>query len=123
MAALAPPKTTSTKEASCGTHGSDLSGSDCRTGGKHVAGTLRSHPFPITPRLADRSWVFEYMALLDEDHRECLGGTSDRHAARHMRCHCEDMDLRAFQLVAPERELLAYRTFAVCAMCHWWAEF
>lgn len=81
-------------------------------------------PIPGHARLADRSWVFEYMTLLDEDYRECLGRTSDRNAARHMRCRCgEDMELRAFELVGPAHELIAYRPFALCPMCHWWAEF
>jgi hypothetical protein len=81
-------------------------------------------PIPDHARLADRSWVFEYMALLDEEYRECRGHSSDRNAARHMRCCCgEDMDLRAFQLVGPAQELIAYRPFAVCPMCGWWVEF
>lgn len=81
-------------------------------------------PIPDHTRSADRSWVFEYMALLDEDYRECLGRSVDRHTARHMRCRCsEDMDLRAFELVGPTTELIAYRPFAVCPMCRWWIEF
>lgn len=81
-------------------------------------------PIPDHARLADRSWVFEYMALLDEEYRECVGQRSDRNAARHMRCRCgEDMDLRAFELVGPSHELIAYRPFAICPMCHWWIEF
>ncbi len=79
---------------------------------------------PDHARVADRAWVFEYMALLEEDYRECLGQRSDRHAARHTRCRCgEDMDLRAFELVGPAHELIAYRPFAVCPMCRWWVEF
>ena len=63
------------------------------------------------------------MALLDEDYRECVGQHSDRNVARHMRCQCgEDMDLRAFELVGPAHELIAYRPFAVCPMCRWWVE-
>jgi hypothetical protein len=41
-----------------------------------------------------------------------------------MRCVCgEDTDLRAFEKVGPQKEILGYRTFAVCAMCKWWIEF
>lgn len=81
-------------------------------------------PIPDHARLADRSWVFEYMALLDEDYRECIGRRPDRDVARHMRCRCgEDMDLRAFELVGPAHELIAYRPFAVCLTCKWWVEF
>jgi len=81
-------------------------------------------PFPDHARLADRSWIIEYMALLDEDYVECSGSAADRNIARHIRCRCgEDMDLRAFQLVGPARELIAYRPFALCPMCRWWVEF
>lgn len=81
-------------------------------------------PIPDHARLADRPWVFEYMALLNEDYRECVGRRSDRDAARHVRCCCgEDMDLRAFELVGPHHELIGYRPFAICPMCHWWIEF
>ena len=83
-------------------------------------------PIPSHARLADRSWVVEYMGLMDEDYLDCSGSWSERHAARHMRCQCgEDMDLRAFEKVGPEGELLGYRTFAVCTMsnCRWWIEF
>lgn len=79
---------------------------------------------PQHARLADRSWVIEFMHLLDEDYFEYRGRAADREAARHMRCRCgEDMDVRAFELVGPEGELIAYRTFALCPMCKWWVEF
>ena len=81
-------------------------------------------PVPDYARLADRSWLIEYMSLLDEDYTECCGRESDRNAARHMNCRCgEDMDLRAFQLVGADGELVAYRPFALCPMCRWWIEF
>lgn len=75
-------------------------------------------PIPDHARLANRSWIVEYMSLLDGHYRECRGRQSDRHLVRHMRCRCgEDMDLRAFELVGSALELLAYRPFAVCARC------
>jgi hypothetical protein len=82
------------------------------------------HPIPSHARLADRSWVLEIMYLADDDYVECRGSWSERHAARHMRCVCgEDMELHAFEKVGHAGELLGYRTFAVCAICRWWAEF
>lgn len=81
-------------------------------------------PIPEHARAADRSWIVEYMSLLDDDYRECRGRSSDRAAARHMRCRCgEDMDLRAFEMAGPAHELIAYRSFALCPMCRWWVEF
>lgn len=79
---------------------------------------------PEYARTAGRSWVVEFMALLDDDFVEVGGRDSDRTAARHMRCRCgEDMDLRAFEKRGPDRELIAYRPFAICPMCQWWIEF
>ena len=81
-------------------------------------------PIPAHARLADKSWFIEVMELSDGDYVECHGSWSERHAARHMRCVCgEDMDLQAFEKLGPQREILGYRTFAVCTMCRWWAEF
>jgi len=81
-------------------------------------------PFPDHARLADRSWIIEYMGLLDDGYFECARPAIDRHAARHMRCRCgEDMDLRAFEKRGPDNELLAYRPFALCPACGWWLEF
>jgi hypothetical protein len=41
-----------------------------------------------------------------------------------MRCHGgEEMDLRAFELIGPSREPIAYRPYALCPMYHWWVEF
>lgn len=46
------------------------------------------------PRPARRpSWLFEYISLVDDDYRECVGRRADRDVARHMLCRCgEDMD-------------------------------
>jgi hypothetical protein len=64
------------------------------------------------------------VGLIEDGYIDCPGSWSERRAARHMRCRCgEDMDLRAFKLIGPKGELIAYRTYAVCAMCRWWVEF
>lgn len=81
-------------------------------------------PVPHHARRADRSWLMEYMGLIDKEYAECCGRGLEREAARHMRCRCgEDMDLRAFKLAGPIGEIIAYRTFALCPMCRWWVEF
>ena len=88
--------------------------------------TTDVRPIPSHARVADWPWVFEHISLMREGYLECAGSWSERHAARHMRCECgEDLDLRAFEKIGPEGELLGYRTFAVCTMssCRWWVEF
>lgn len=75
-------------------------------------------------RRGDRSWWIEYVELIEEGFIRCPGTDAERRKARSLRCSCGwEMSVRAFELIGDEGELVARRSYALCALCSEWAEF
>lgn len=78
---------------------------------------------PFEPRIGDRSWWREFVELVEEGFVRCSGPDDERRHARSIRCSCAwEMSVRVFELIGDEGELVARRTYAVCAVCGEWAE-
>ena len=75
---------------------------------------------PPKPKL---SWWRTYIDLIEDGFVARLGTRSERGQARAMTCCGGGMELKAFELIGDEGELVAYRTFAVCPQCRRWCEF
>ena len=68
------------------------------------------------------SWWRRYVELIEEGFTACPGSWSEQQQARRMTCCGGAMELHALELIGDDGELVAYRTFAVCARCRRWAE-